>query len=65
MNAQQAYTLPAKNYYKYCYLIGAKDKPLMLSVEVQTQTCDFIDLTAANSPQESGRSQVDRKEKRY
>lgn len=44
---------------------GSKEKPVKLGVEVQTQTCDFTDLTSAKSQKEQERSRVDRKEKRY
>lgn len=44
---------------------GSKEKPVKHGVEVQTQTCDFVDLTSAKSQKEQERSRVDRKEKRY
>lgn len=46
------------------YIGVSKEKPIMLSVEVQTQTCDFIDLTSS-SPREHEKSRKNRKEKRY
>ncbi|XP_054266392.1 serine/arginine repetitive matrix protein 2-like [Macrosteles quadrilineatus] len=41
-----------------------KEKPLMHSVEVQTQTCDFIDLTSSNSSKDQEKSRMDSKDKR-
>jgi len=41
-----------------------KEKPLMLSVEVQTQTCDWVDLTHSKSSKEHEKSRIENKEKR-